>query len=202
MTSRLTRRAALAALAMAPAACSRSTDFFDEVGVRDLDPEFGAATQRNMLIQMGEGEALAHLGGRFSAAVEDTVTFPFDSAALDGRARAILDRQAAFIRQFPEVRFSVTGHADAVGPEGYNQGLGLRRARAVVHYLRARGVDRARLVALSSDGERNLKVSTQGRSRANRRAVTTVQGFMAGHPRVLDGKYARIVYRTYVASAQ
>ena len=32
--------------------------------------------------------------------------------------------------------------------------------------------------------------------------MTEVLGFVASHPGVLDGKYAQIVYREYVRSAQ
>ena len=42
----------------------------------------------------------------------------------------ILDQQANFINQFPEVRFAVYGHTGLVGSNGYNYQLGLRRARA------------------------------------------------------------------------
>jgi len=44
-------------------------------------------------------------------------------------------------------------------------------------------------------------IVSQGRERANRRTVTEVNGFVKRHPTVLDGKYAQIIYRDYVASA-
>ncbi|MBM2574847.1 OmpA family protein [Jannaschia sp. Os4] len=201
MTDRFTRRAALAVLAAAPAACA-APSFNRPAGETLLDPNLGASTMQNMQVHMGQGAALAHLNGRFSAAVQDTVNFAFNRSHLDGRAREILRRQAHFIRQFPEVRFSVIGHTDAVGTEGYNRDLGLRRARTVVRYLASQGVSTDRLVAVVSEGETELVVNTGGPSRANRRAVTQVGGFMAGDGRTLDGKYARIVYRQYVVSAQ
>lgn len=163
--------------------------------------QLGLATRSNQAIQSGAASAMSAVGDRFARSVPTTITFPFDSAALDGAARAVLDRQADFMLQFPEVRFSVFGHTDLVGPAAYNQALGLRRARAAVGYLAARGVSTRRLDALVSRGETQPIVPAPGAVEANRRTVTRVSGFMDAHPLVLDGKYAQIVYRRYVAGS-
>lgn len=197
----LTRRAAMAALLVAPVACTAPPSLYRPAGEAIVDPALGSAVSQNTQAHIGRADAIVHLNGRFGQAVPSTVTFPFDSARLTASARAALDRQAAFMREFPEVRFSVTGHTDLVGPEGYNHALGLRRARAVVHYLTRRGVHRSRLDALVSEGETEPVVATAGRAEANRRVVTTVGGFVRGHPSFLDGKYAHVVYRQYVGSA-
>lgn len=63
----------------------------------------------------------------------------------------------------------------------------------------AQGIDRSRLDALVSLGETQPVVATQARERRNRRTVTEVTGFVQDDPMVLDGQYARIVYRTYAA---
>ncbi len=126
-----------------------------------------------------------------------TINFAFNSADLDPEARAILQQQAAFIRTFPEVRFSVYGHTDLVGSNAYNHRLGLRRARAAVNYLVSLGIERSRLEALVSLGETQPIVATEAEERRNRRTVTEVSGFVQNHPLVLDGRYAQIVYRGY-----
>ena len=51
-------------------------------------------------------------------------------------------------------------------------------------------------------GETQPLIVTQGRERRNRRTVTEVSGFVQSNPTVLDGKYAQIIYRDYVQSAQ
>jgi outer membrane protein OmpA-like peptidoglycan-associated protein len=124
------------------------------------------------------------------------------SIVLDNTAKVALDQQANFINQFPEVRFKVYGHTDAVGSNGFNKRLGLRRARAVVRYLTSKGVSRNRLQAVVSFGETRPVIATQEREVRNRRTVTEVSGFVSRHPTVLDGKYAQIVYRDYITSAQ
>ncbi|NBE08036.1 OmpA family protein [Paragemmobacter ruber] len=162
---------------------------------------FGNPTMTNLLVQTGQINPVQALGERFAREVPTTITFPFNSAQLTPEARATLDRQANFIRQFPEVRFRVYGHADLVGSDGYNYSLGKRRAEAVVGYFAARGLSRSRLEALVSYGETRPVIQTPGPEEANRRTVTEVSGFVARHPTVLDGKYADIIYRTYIEGA-
>ena len=96
----------------------------------------------------------------------------------------------------------VYGHTDKVGPESYNNKLGLRRARAAVRYLTSKGVARDRLDAVESQGEREPVVDTDERERRNRRTVTEVSGFLKDHPLIMDGRYADVVYREYLKSAE
>lgn len=171
-----------------------------EAGSELDEGRFGNPTMNNYRVQTGQS-ARIDLNNRFTADVDSVVTFAFDSAQLDAAARAVLDRQANWMRQFPEARFRVYGHTDLVGSAAYNKRLGLRRADAVVDYLARRGISRSRLEAMVSFGETQPLIVTQGRERRNRRTVTEVSGFVAGHPNVLNGKYAAIIFREYVASA-
>lgn len=182
-------------LAMAVAGCSYEAGHSVDSGT------FGNATFNNEQIQTGQVSYLAVLNDRFMAEVPNTITFAFDSAVLDTTARAVLAQQATWIRQFPEVRFRVYGHTDAVGSAAYNKRLGLRRANAAVAYLTTQGIDRSRLEAVASFGETQPVVATQNRERRNRRTVTEVSGFVGRHPTVMDGKYAEVIYRDYVESA-
>ncbi|MCC5999905.1 MAG: OmpA family protein [Pararhodobacter sp.] len=194
----ITRRFMLTALAAMPvAACDRPLSLGDE----GMSGGLGEATHHNLLVQTGQLQYVMNLGERFAAEVPTTVNFAFDSAVLDAEAQAILRRQAAWMRQFPELSFRVFGHADLVGSSAYNRQLGLRRARAVVAYLRRQGVGRARLEAVVSLGDTQPLIFTRSRERQNRRAVTEVSGFMQRHPTVMDGQYAAIVHREFVATA-
>ena len=165
------------------------------------DWTYGEATFNNMSAQRGLRDAVTGLNTRFAREVDSMVTFAFDSAVLDPVAQSVLRRQAQWIRQFPEVRFRVYGHTDLVGSDAYNRALGLRRAQAVVAFLGAQGVDLSRLEALVSFGETRPLILTADPARRNRRTVTEVAGFVAGAPMLLNGKYAEVVFREYVASA-
>lgn len=196
--------AAIAMLAMLASCASRDPVYnfnHREAGSLIDEGGFGNPTVNNMLVMTGQRSAAIDLSQRFAAEVPSTITFAFNSAQLDVGARQVLNQQAAFIRQFPEVRFRVYGHADAVGSDDYNQRLGLRRAHAAVSYLSSLGISRSRLEAVVSFGERQPLIVTEGKERRNRRTVTEVSGFVQNHPTVMQGKYAEIVYRDYVNSA-
>lgn len=187
-------------------ACAPTDDlvysqFHRPAGAAMNNGDFGTSIQNNTLIQTGQRQYTFDLANRFSSEVMTTVNFAFNSAQLDAGARETLREQAQWIRQFPEVRFRVYGHTDAVGSNSYNKRLGLRRAHVVVNYLASLGIDKSRLEAVVSFGETQPLIVSQGRERRNRRTVTDVSGFVSGHPLVLDGKYAQIVYRDYVRSS-
>ena len=185
----------ICAAALSLTACSY------EAGGRLDQGNFGNATMNNTLIQNGELSYVVELNSRFSQDVPPMINFDFDKATLDATSRAILDRQADWIKQFPEVRFRVYGHTDAVGSSAYNKRLGLRRAQAVVAYFASKGISRARLEAIASFGETQPLIVTQGRERANRRTVTEVAGFVEKWDGELDGKYGAVIYRDYIDSA-
>lgn len=176
--------------------------FGQEAGARIDEGSFGKPSDTNRTAMLAYREAdgsVIDLGRRFAASVPDTVNFAFNSAELDAEARAILARQAAWIRSNDNILFRVTGHTDLVGGESYNLRLGQRRARAVVAYLISQGVPQRRLQAVTSRGKAEPIVATPGPERANRRAVTRVvgtgRGFVGSD---LDGKYAVRVYGGYV----
>ncbi|WP_296420097.1 OmpA family protein [Pseudooctadecabacter sp.] len=198
--------AAFTAAVLALTGCSTGAGQWRDFNTREAGSEidsgyFGNATAQNTSVQSGASSFAINLNRRFSTEVNTMVTFPFNSTALDETARATLRQQAAWIRQFPEVRFKVFGHTDLVGSMAYNRRLGLRRAEAVVLYLTSQGISRNRLEAVVTFGETQPLIVTEGRERRNRRTVTEVSGFVDNHPTVLNGRYAEVIFREYVASA-
>lgn len=176
-------------------------NFFSPAGDFLDDGDFGNATMNNHLVMTGARTAAINLTRKFASEVPATITFAFDSAALDADARAALDQQAAWIKEYSLATFRVFGHTDKVGSDAYNKALGLRRAKAVVNYLVSRGIDRKRLQAVVSFGETQPLVLTEGRERRNRRTVTEVSGFIKGREQYMDGKYGLFAYDEYVRSA-
>ena len=187
------------------AGCDKTTDDFPQLGYEAgavIDGGgFGNATMNNVMVQSAQEDYRVNLARRFASEIDSTVTFEFNSTVLDADAQRVLARQADWIRQFPEVRFRVYGHTDLVGSQAYNRGLGLRRAQAVVAYLTTQGVGRDRLEAVASFGETQPLIATEDRERRNRRTVTEVSGFVESDPLVLEGNYAQVIYREYIARA-
>lgn len=183
-------------------ACSYSPSIDRQLGYEVDEGGFGSVTRTNSQVMSGEINATQMLATRFAQEVPSTITFAFNSATLTPEAQRVLAKQADWIRQFPELRFSVYGHTDLVGSNAYNQSLGKRRAQAVVNYFANQGISRSRLEALVSYGESRPVVATQGPEEANRRTVTTVSGFaQRGKSSPLNGKYAAVIWREYVEGA-
>ncbi len=175
------------------------------VGIDATSQEYGVAGRSAELRQIAYGqseERLRDLSRDFKANVKDTVTFAFNSAALDASARQALDGQAEWLKKHPTVRMTLVGHTDLVGSERYNQRLGLRRARTALNYLVRKGVSRKRLLAVESRGEREPVVQTEDRERRNRRSITFVSGFGPGYVGTgLDGEYSALVFDRYQAGS-
>lgn len=197
----MTGRLVLIGAALALSACNAS-DYFLEAGSTLDNTGFGEATARNVALHTGQIDATIDLSRRFASEVPSTINFAFDSATLDESARANLRRQADWIKQFPEVRFRVYGHTDLVGTDAYNKALGKRRADAAVNFLVSQGISRSRLEAVASFGETQPLIVTTDPERRNRRTVTEVSGFVQTHPGVMNGKYAAVIFREYVASGE
>lgn len=171
------------------------------VGTMNNQGAFGQSAVENQFVQIAYAtpDRVKDLAQAFANAVPTMVNFEFNKAQLDDEGRRIVEQQASFIKRFPQVRFTVVGHTDLVGSGGYNQSLGLRRARTVLNQLVANGVDRKQLRAVASRGEREPLVSTASAERLNRRTVTTVSGFTHGFVGTgMDGKRALIVYNEFV----
>jgi peptidoglycan-associated lipoprotein len=90
----------------------------------------------------------------FRVNVGDTVLFDLDQHSIRADAQGILQKQAAWLKQYPAVRLMVEGHCDERGTREYNLALGDRRAYAVKEYLVSLGVDAARLQTKSFGKER------------------------------------------------
>jgi len=65
---------------------------------------------------------------------------------------AALEQFAAYMRNHPEKKIRIVGHACSIGRAAYNYQLGLRRAQAVADALRKRGV-RSEQMIVESKGE-------------------------------------------------
>jgi outer membrane protein OmpA-like peptidoglycan-associated protein len=90
-------------------------------------------------------------GTRIEPSAPPTVRLPiffeFNSADLRPDGRALLDKVGAALSsdELATFQFSVEGHTDSVGSDGYNSSLSAERAEAVKAYLMAQDVPAERL---------------------------------------------------------
>jgi peptidoglycan-associated lipoprotein len=107
--------------------------------------------------------------------VGDTVHFAFDRSDVQDQDRGTLQRQAAWLQKYPQVRVTVQGNCDERGTREYNLALGARRANAVKEYLVSLGISSARVDTISYGKERPVCTdSTEDCWAQNRRGVTVI----------------------------
>ena len=79
--------------------------------------------------------------------VLEGVNFETDKWDILPASAAILDRVAASLRDWPEVKVEVEGHTDSTGGHDHNMQLSDKRAHSVMDYLASKGVDASRMTA-------------------------------------------------------
>lgn len=128
-----------------------------------------SATDGDMMSVPGTQEDLI-------VSVGDRVFYATDSSELDATARKTLERQAAWLRTYPNVNVVIEGHADERGTREYNLALGERRANSAKNYLVALGIDGGRIETISYGKERPAVLGSNPAAwKRNRRAVMVVQ---------------------------
>ena len=111
----------------------------------------------------------------FVVNVGDRVFFETDSTDLTQQSVSTLEKQAQWLRAYPQYTFTIEGHADERGTREYNIALGARRAQAVRDYLASRGVQAQRMRTISYGKERPVAVCDDISCWSqNRRAVTVL----------------------------
>ena len=110
----------------------------------------------------------------FVVNVGDRVWFQVDSSELTQQSIATLEKQAQWLRAYPQYSFTIEGHADERGTREYNIALGARRATTVREYLAARGIDPSRMRTISYGKERPVAVCNDISCWSQNRRVVTV----------------------------
>jgi len=104
--------------------------------------------------------------------------FAFDKAEFrsDAATEKYFNESNEYLNQNLQARLSITGHADAVGSDKYNQSLGYRRAQNTQHYFESKGMPSNKII-IESLGEKQPADDNKTKSgRANnRRTVITIK---------------------------
>ncbi len=82
------------------------------------------------------------------------IHFEYDRDNLDSQTKTILRSNSEWLKQNPNARVEIQGHADERGSNNYNLGLGERRALQTKKYLISLGVDESRLYTISYGEEK------------------------------------------------
>ena len=103
--------------------------------------------------------------------VLEGVNFDFDKASLRQEDRDVIDKNAAELKEWGDIKVEVSGHTDNVGSDRYNMGLSLRRAETVRSYLISKGISSDRLIAKGYGESQPLVTNDTDDSRFQNRRV-------------------------------
>ncbi|HWI27957.1 MAG TPA: peptidoglycan-associated lipoprotein Pal [Stellaceae bacterium] len=107
--------------------------------------------------------------------VGDRVFFDLNKSDIKAEGRTTLQKQAEWLKKYPNVTVTVAGNCDDRGTREYNLALGERRAAAAKKALVALGVPANRISTISYGKERPSVVGDNEAAWAqNRNAITSV----------------------------
>jgi peptidoglycan-associated lipoprotein len=131
------------------------------------------SSSANQIVPGSQQDLVANVG--------DRVFFDFNKWNIRNDQRAVLDRQAEWLKRFPQVTVTIEGNCDERGTREYNLALGAKRAAASKNYLVAAGVNPNRIQTISYGKERpQVAGSNEEAWRQNRNAITVVKQPGAG----------------------
>src|SRR5258706_2800122 len=106
------------------------------------------------------------------------LTFDFNRDSVKGQFVPVLMNTASVLHDYPQTTVDVYGHADAIGPDSYNQDLSERSAMNVSSILMQGGVMRQRVAATGYGESRPIasNATDEGRAR-NRRVEVYISAF-------------------------
>jgi peptidoglycan-associated lipoprotein len=106
----------------------------------------------------------------FQQSMKD-VFFEYDSYDITGQYTGVLQQDARFLQQHPNMQFTIEGHCDERGSTEYNLALGDNRALATKNALIAMGIAASRIKTVSYGKEKPFCTeSTEACWQQNRRA--------------------------------
>ena len=99
------------------------------------------------------------------------MNFDFNSSNLTSTAKNNLNKVAEVFKNNPDTNINVYGHTDDKGADDYNQKLSVRRADAVVNYLKSKGLKSSRFTAIGMGESEPVASNDTESGRAKNRRV-------------------------------
>jgi peptidoglycan-associated lipoprotein len=166
----------LLAVMVLVAGCSHKPDDSGAVTTSSDNTTLGAPMNGASPVSPVSGSAVPGSEQDLVTSVGDRVFFGYNQYDLTSEARATIEKQAQWLKTYPNVNVMVEGHCDERGTREYNLALGEKRAMAERNYLIALGIDSKRIQTISYGKERPAVMGSDESSWAqNRRAVMVVQ---------------------------
>jgi peptidoglycan-associated lipoprotein len=117
------------------------------------DP-FSGGSDGEVAAKTGDGDKEARLQTFSPTRDLSDIHFKFDKHDLDDGSRAILRKNASFLKANPMAKIEIQGHCDERGTNNYNIALGERRAQSTKMYLVSQGINASRIHTISYGEEK------------------------------------------------
>jgi outer membrane protein OmpA-like peptidoglycan-associated protein len=137
----------------------------DESGTMSYAEESGGATDSGVSEPTTPAEPVQQAAASVSVNYEAEPLFGFDKAQVRNDQRKVIDDFVASLAGVDYDEVSITGHADQIGGEAYNQKLSERRADAVKAYLVNLGIPAGKI---RTEGRGEAESVTNGSCKGSR----------------------------------
>ena len=136
-----------------------SCSYLDKIrGAEEKQPIIEGEGAQDIVSQDIDSDPLGSDSGNIEGL--QTVYFELNSSSLTESVKNTLKNNKNWFDSHPEVKKVILeGHCDPLGSEAYNVGLGQRRAKSVLNYLKSLGL-RADQLSIVSYGEERLASET------------------------------------------
>lgn len=144
----------------------------DEDGVPDAQDRCPLAAETLNGVDDADGcpEAIEKQVEEVAGVVRD-ITFRTGKDSLQPSSEAVLRKVLAVLKDHPGWTVRIVGHTDTTGERDVNLDLSARRADTVMRWLKARGIDAARMAAAGEGPDRPLASNDTEEGRALNRRV-------------------------------
>lgn len=110
-------------------------------------------------------------GDEILLTMPNSITFAFDSAAVQPTFFPTLTNVANTLNQFPKTVVNIIGHTDSTGTDQYNMSLSQRRAQAVSSFLVQQNVNAMRMTTAGMGESQPIASNDSEQGRAQNRRV-------------------------------
>lgn len=121
-------------------------------GKKGESPEGALASSLVLPVSADRGEGASDVQSPILTQVDMDVYFGFNQHSLTDETKSLVQEELARRGERSDWTLSIEGHADQLGPEPYNQALGLQRAESIKQFLLGLGVPE-QAIRVTSMGE-------------------------------------------------
>jgi OOP family OmpA-OmpF porin len=99
------------------------------------------------------------------------ITFAYSRAGIKKSSKKVLNKAAAVLREYPDLRIRIEGHTDPKGKRDKNVSLSLRRAETVKWYLVDQGIEASRIETVGWGPDHPMASNKTAKGRAKNRRI-------------------------------